>query len=1335
MNRSRPVGALGGGGWEAGSPPGTSANDQSSNHSQKEKVLADMYDLFLDTLEAGVIACVVESCNFNHKKSFDALIEMAGTSNPTTQSSSSLSREISSTSPTQELRKSSGLPQRNLSAASTQPTYQIESSSLPLNVNGFGRLRNTPGPPTANHYFPARKKKTVENSSAFGIGRLRWYIENEYRIMVLLRGCPGAGKSHLARGLVLSYRGNPKDFIFSTDDYFFKNNVYKFDPRSLSDAHGWNQRRCLNHAREGLSPIFIDNTNTELWEMTVYASIAVNHGYAIVILEPDTPWAENLNELAKRNQHGVPKDKIRQMLERYNRGVTVKGLLDSTGLKYAKPPPQRAEKSLLKLITAEDHGSLRENQTKTTTSISKSTVRNGEHIVRESMASTILPGEFYFGPNVHKNVDLLPSHSANQEVKDERFVSIKAENENVDLVMQKEDSNGNGMDTESIAVENSDMIEREALKVNNSSINEGNCSKADDLEPSIESLEEINSKATFKTQMPLSILEGGGTKYSPENLVSSDESANLKIITPENVCQLDVGSGDGLHSMLESKENSNDYFDLSSHGNHINNAKEETSTRNPNGLITLSSFSKILADVSSRWSESPDRAQREKAAENEPVHNSTPKPPRSFSMKNIQDYCNSVKDMNAASENEASGYSCTENSAVSWQPIESENFHQDTSHSPLHVPCSDQRSKFKKFDVSDKETNTNHADFFFLNNYSFGHQEDGVRVLKTCDRDINEGRVVSSNRVPLKLMLDKSTLTENDYEGEPKSKQEKIKELLRLFPKMSSASIKELLKQCDWDVNYVSNLLLDDTDYATPSLILDENNDADSEVESSSEEEVPADNEADKEDKTVCDNSMSTDIPSSDDILPSRNVKEEAEEVKRHIELSFDFNERCYSPHTLAIKNLRRGKREGAIPKTPSMPLGETEILPVESPPEASDSSDEGNETLEFIIGKDFIQQLVDKFGGSNLRTKDVSPVVKFPLDLARQIYEIIFAASSSEDEEDDGDIAMKLQCEEDERMARQLYEEMLRNNGCAANSSPPQLREIMDMELAQAIYRADVDSLSTNSPDTIANVLAKRLLEENYSHIDKKALHDIFLSCNCSFENTVKTLQEALSPDYPEKERKAAVQQAAAQDRQKNYVGNSQGWDFSERHHSIENSIGIENPWELSDPKAAYNTYREKADEFLKERDLMYCKANEAFKRKERSVAAYYAKLGEVHGKKFQHASAMAAAALAAAQGDSLSTDVLDLHHFKVAEAVTVFDLYMDHHIRKLLEDGLPQKSLDIITGRGQHSLHGKPRIKPAISNRAKKRNLRCQQAPSNPGVLRIWVTSSSYLSHEVPE
>ena len=50
-------------------------------------------------------------------------------------------------------------------------------------------------------------------------------------------------------------------------------------------------------------------------------------GYMVEIVEPTTPWRFNPSELARRNSHGVPRDKIEKMLERYEHGVTVDSIL------------------------------------------------------------------------------------------------------------------------------------------------------------------------------------------------------------------------------------------------------------------------------------------------------------------------------------------------------------------------------------------------------------------------------------------------------------------------------------------------------------------------------------------------------------------------------------------------------------------------------------------------------------------------------------------------------------------------------------------------------------------------------------------------------------------------------------------------------------------------------------------------------------------------------------------------------------------------------------------------------------------------------------------------
>lgn len=68
---------------------------------------------------------------------------------------------------------------------------------------------------------------------------------------------------------------------------------------------------------DGENLIIIDNTNTTRWEIEFYINWALDYGYQIYLLEPDTTWKNNPDELFKRNQHGTPMDIIKRMINRY----------------------------------------------------------------------------------------------------------------------------------------------------------------------------------------------------------------------------------------------------------------------------------------------------------------------------------------------------------------------------------------------------------------------------------------------------------------------------------------------------------------------------------------------------------------------------------------------------------------------------------------------------------------------------------------------------------------------------------------------------------------------------------------------------------------------------------------------------------------------------------------------------------------------------------------------------------------------------------------------------------------------------------------------------------
>ncbi len=148
-------------------------------------------------------------------------------------------------------------------------------------------------------------------------------IASQQKIMYIMRGISGSGKSTKAKQLV----GNGQ--TFSTDDFFMVKGEYQYDPDMVSDAHSWNKWRVEEAIGKGISPIVVDNTNVEAWEAQPYVRPALKAGYNIRIIEPDTPWAFNAEELAKRNSHGVPKDVIEGMIEKWDKDMTVDSILSA----------------------------------------------------------------------------------------------------------------------------------------------------------------------------------------------------------------------------------------------------------------------------------------------------------------------------------------------------------------------------------------------------------------------------------------------------------------------------------------------------------------------------------------------------------------------------------------------------------------------------------------------------------------------------------------------------------------------------------------------------------------------------------------------------------------------------------------------------------------------------------------------------------------------------------------------------------------------------------------------------------------------------------------------
>jgi predicted kinase len=144
-------------------------------------------------------------------------------------------------------------------------------------------------------------------------------ISRPSQVLYIMRGIPGAGKSTKAKSLVGDgVIHSTDDIIEKMGDYrkFFEDMVNKKDFSPLSRAHRVNFTNAVTSMKQGVSPIVIDNTNIKMNEPKNYVTAALQLGYSddnikFVDIGDGGLVAE---DLAARNTHGVPLEKIKKMM-------------------------------------------------------------------------------------------------------------------------------------------------------------------------------------------------------------------------------------------------------------------------------------------------------------------------------------------------------------------------------------------------------------------------------------------------------------------------------------------------------------------------------------------------------------------------------------------------------------------------------------------------------------------------------------------------------------------------------------------------------------------------------------------------------------------------------------------------------------------------------------------------------------------------------------------------------------------------------------------------------------------------------------------------------------
>ncbi|KAM9745739.1 uncharacterized protein cnp isoform 1-T2 [Menidia menidia] len=122
------------------------------------------------------------------------------------------------------------------------------------------------------------------------------------RILVVLRGLPGSGKSFLARAIADAYKDQCS--VFCADDHGIK------PEKAESSADGF---RALDEAvaarcREGAaSPLLIvvDDTNLSHHRLARLGEIAKEHHFICMFVEPQTEWSRDVAQLKNKTKRGL----------------------------------------------------------------------------------------------------------------------------------------------------------------------------------------------------------------------------------------------------------------------------------------------------------------------------------------------------------------------------------------------------------------------------------------------------------------------------------------------------------------------------------------------------------------------------------------------------------------------------------------------------------------------------------------------------------------------------------------------------------------------------------------------------------------------------------------------------------------------------------------------------------------------------------------------------------------------------------------------------------------------------------------------------------------------
>lgn len=131
------------------------------------------------------------------------------------------------------------------------------------------------------------------------------------KLMIVLRGPPGSGKSYFANYLEGYFSVDP--LIISIDNYRIVEGKYKFDPSREKEVIAKFKEALRAAVVEGAEPIIVDNCHSRFWEFESTKKLGEEHGYTVFVVEVQS----TLDDCLQNQSHNLALEKMMDIFERW----------------------------------------------------------------------------------------------------------------------------------------------------------------------------------------------------------------------------------------------------------------------------------------------------------------------------------------------------------------------------------------------------------------------------------------------------------------------------------------------------------------------------------------------------------------------------------------------------------------------------------------------------------------------------------------------------------------------------------------------------------------------------------------------------------------------------------------------------------------------------------------------------------------------------------------------------------------------------------------------------------------------------------------------------------